>query len=346
MKPIPLYKSIPAGLIVVLLIWKPMLVVLFPGWVYTSDLTQVFLSQGCIGSSTQTVFVFCLLEVLVSSVLLQKLVVPALFGNTRWSSYDHLKRRKLVGFCVKIIVRASCFIQIAVLVSPQQDLERGLFSDFNMKRSIVQQQHNHTTMTCDEAGMELSDAVAMRAWIFARDDLMAVMVWELACIPELPVDAWLHHLFVILGACLGTDPQFMAESQAVQPFIDNLVFFLILGASVAGLVEISVLMYHLNNKRPKRQALWMQISIVVQAITVTVLFVAFPLVVVVKNHQHFGSLAWVYLALILLLVGVEGKMIWVKTSIVKHAKRKAEEMPLTSTINGEINEIVLDEGGK
>ena len=117
---IPLYKSIPAAIIVVLLIWKPLFVVLFPGWIYTSNLSEVFLFQGCIGGSTQTVFVFCLLEVLIACVLLKKVVVPALFGLKAWTSFDHLKRRKLVGFCVKIIVRASCFIQIAILVAPRK----------------------------------------------------------------------------------------------------------------------------------------------------------------------------------------------------------------------------------
>ena len=61
MLPIPWYKYVPATFAVILLIWKPLFVVLFPGWVYTSDLSTVFLFQGCIGGSTQTVFVFCLL---------------------------------------------------------------------------------------------------------------------------------------------------------------------------------------------------------------------------------------------------------------------------------------------
>ena len=325
MLPIPWYKYVPATFAVILLIWKPLFVVLFPGWVYTSDLSTVFLFQGCIGGSTQTVFVFCLLEVLISCVLLKKIVVPAMFGVETWKTFDHLKRRKLVGFCVKIIVRASCFIQIAILVAPQVDFEKGLFGSFNVKKSNMELERNHTAVTCKEAGMTLKDAVAMRAWIFARDDIMAVMVWELACIPELPIDAWLHHLFVILGVCLGTDPQIMAQQENVQPFIDNVAFFLILGGAVAGLVETCVLMYHLNNKKPKIQAIWMQISILLQTVMVSVLFIAFPVVVVMKNLNHFGGLAWGYIALILLLVGVEAKMIWVKMSIVKHAKKKAAD---------------------
>ena len=342
MSPVPWYKSLPATLIVILLIWKPLFVVLFPGWVYTSDLSKVFLFQGCIGGSTQTVFVFCLLEVLISCVLLQQIVVPALFGLEAWGSFDHLKQRKLVGFCVKIIVRASCFIQIAILVSPQIDLEKGLFGNFNVKKSNVELETNHTAMTCEEAGMTLTDAVAMRAWIFARDDIMAVMIWELACIPELPIDAWLHHLFVILGVCLGTDPQIMAQQQNVQPFIDNVAFFLILGGAVAGLVESCVLMYHLNSKNPKRQAIWMQISILIQSIMVIVLFIAFPIVVVLNNLDHFGGLAWGYIALIAILVAVEAKMVWVKISIVKHAKKKAADLLLVNNRDSQEVQLIDD----
>ena len=93
MQPIQWYKYVPAFLVAILLIWKPLFVVLFPGWIYTSDLSTVFLFQGCIGGSTQTVFVFCLLEVLIACVLLKKIVVPALFRVETWKTFDHLKRR-------------------------------------------------------------------------------------------------------------------------------------------------------------------------------------------------------------------------------------------------------------
>ena len=96
------------------------------------------------------------------------------------------------------------------------------------------------------------------------------------------------------------------------------------------MVESCVLMYHLNNKNPKRQARWMQLSICLQAIMVTVLFIIFPVLVVIKNKHHFGGLAWGYIALIAVLVAVEAKMIWQKTSIVKHAKNKASRLLLES----------------
>ena len=70
----------------------------------------------------------------------------------------------------------------------------------------------HPVMTCQDAGMQVSDAVALRMWTFCRFDLMAVMAWELAYIPDLGVVTWLHHLFVILGVSLFTDEHNLAEN--------------------------------------------------------------------------------------------------------------------------------------
>ena len=133
---IPWYEYAPAALLAILLIWEPLFVAIFPGLIYTSHLSTVFLFQGCIGRSTLTVFLFCLVEALIAGVLFYKTVVPAMFGVETWKTFDHLKRRKLVGFCVKIIVRASCFFQLAILVAPQVDFEKGLFGSFNILRSM------------------------------------------------------------------------------------------------------------------------------------------------------------------------------------------------------------------
>ena len=43
---IPVLKSISLAIIVVLLTLAPDFLVLFPGWIYTSDLSNVFLFQG------------------------------------------------------------------------------------------------------------------------------------------------------------------------------------------------------------------------------------------------------------------------------------------------------------
>jgi len=316
-------KVFLALLVATLLLWKPTIVVMFPGFIYTSDLSSVLLADSCINCSAQTVFVFCLLEVLIACVLLNAYVIPALFGRERWQSMDSLKQRKLVGFLVKILARIACAVQIIVLVAPRFDLQTGLFSSFNVKREIVEVHDKHFVRTCEDAGMTLGDAAALRAWTFARDDMMAVMVWELAFIPELPTDAWLHHLFVILGVTFTSDGQLLGSRAPVQPLIDGYSFFLALGAALAALVEAAVLMYHLNYKCPATQARWMIRSMAVQAAIVLVFFVALPGWVALAHFQELGGLAYGVMALLIFLATVEGKMIIVKWAIVKSARRKA-----------------------
>eukprot|EP00929_Paragymnodinium_shiwhaense_P057750 TRINITY_DN28909_c0_g1_i1.p1 TRINITY_DN28909_c0_g1~~TRINITY_DN28909_c0_g1_i1.p1 ORF type:complete len:390 (+),score=94.00 TRINITY_DN28909_c0_g1_i1:66-1235(+) len=317
----PTWKAVLAGLVATLLLWKPAITVMFPGFIYTSDLSTVFLFNACIGASTQTVFVFCLLEVLVACVLLANYAIPAMFGE-RWEQFDHLKQRKLVGFVVKILVRVACAVQILCVVVPRFRMASGLFAEFNVKSAAADLSKRAVT-TCDEAGMGVDDAVALRAWVFTRDAMMAVMVWELAFIPELPTDAWLHHLFVILGVAVGSDPNLLSANAGIQPLIDGIALFLVLGAALAAAVEAAVLMYHLSAPNARAQANWMVRSLTVQVILVTLLFVTIPAILAVWHREKLGFLTYGLLLLIVFLATVEAKMIVVKWAIVKSARRKA-----------------------
>lgn len=307
-----------------MLLWKPTMVVFFPGFVYTQDLATVLLNDGCIGSTTQTIFVFCLLEILVACVLLKSHVLPWVFGEARWGTYDELKKQKMVGFFIKIIVRLGCMVQILALVMPWLSLRNGLFADFNVKTAYQKMAKDHVATTCAEAGMDLKAAVALRAWTFTRDDMMAVMAWELAFIPSLPMDAWLHHLFVILGVAIGSDPMVLGSHAALQPFIDGVAFFLVLGAAAAAMVEAAVLMYHFSAPNATRQAQWMICSMVIQAILVIVFFVALPVSLVMRHLGNFGGLAIGFAVLVVFLAAVECKMLVVKAAIVKSARKKAQ----------------------
>lgn len=310
-----------------LLLWKPTFIAIFPylaAFAYTTDMTTVFLSSGCIGSSTQTVFVFCLLEVLVACVLLNGWSIPYAFGQERYDKFDALKKRKLVGFVIKIVVRVSCALQILFLVAPQFSLQGGLFPEFNMKAANERLVKKKEVTTCADAGVSLPVAVAMKAWIFSRDDMMAVMVWELAFIPELPVDAWLHHVFVILGVALGSDPQILGSREQIQPLIDGVGFFLVLGAALAAAVELPVLMYHWTAPRYEKQAIWMTVSVCVQMTLVVSFFVVFPCVLVLLHTGSFGgALSIGVVSLLAFLAAVEVKMMFVKLAIIKNTKRKA-----------------------
>lgn len=250
-------------------------------------------------------------------------MVPVAFGLERWDSFDKLKQQKLVGFIIKILVRMSCAVQIIALVSPQFNIEDGLFAQFNVKEANARLVSHKQVTTCSEAGMTLNDAAAMRSWTFARDSMMAVMVWELAFIPGLPLDAWLHHLFVILGVAMGSDPQLLGSRAQIQPLVDGISFFLVLGATLAAAVEAAVLMYHFSAPAAARQARWMMASIVVQAVLVLVLFVGLPCALVFMHLGNFGYYQSVGIVVLIgLLAAVEVKMIVVKLAVFRNARRK------------------------
>lgn len=42
-----------------------------------------------------------------------------------WSQYDPIKKKKLIGNCVKVLIRVACGIQLAVLVMPYWTLDKG-----------------------------------------------------------------------------------------------------------------------------------------------------------------------------------------------------------------------------
>jgi len=224
---------------------------------------------------------------------------------------------------VKIAVRVAVAVQVLFLVMPWVSVQNGLFGNFNMKEAYSNLVNQGKVDTCADVGMTLSDAVALRAWTFARDDMMAVMVWELAFIPSLPLDAWLHHLFVIFGVTFGSDPRLLGGRAGVQPYVDAISFLLVLGAAFAALVEGAVLMYHFSAPAAAIQARWMLASMAIQATVIIVFFAILPTAFVVRNWDSFGSLAFGFLGVLAFLVLVEIKMLVVKSAIVKSAWKKA-----------------------
>ena len=329
-RPIPFYKSISATIAVVLLFWRPLFAVLLPGWMYTSNISEVFLFRSCIRWSMQTLLISCLLELLVATVFLKYFVVPAIFSVESWTAFDHLKRRKLIGYFVKIIVSTSCFMELTILVAPQLDLDEGLYRKFNVGEANMKLERNHTAITCQEAEMTLNDAVSMRAWYTLRNNIMAVMIWELCFIPELPLVTWLHHLAVIIPTCFLTESHVMANRADVQPLLDSLSIFACFDTFMGNLCNIFILMYHLNNKRPQRQVVLMQLSALIQSIALLVTIIIFPLTVLIRKFENFGDLGWGLLMSFLAAAMIEFRFVWVTMSVAKHARKKTAALPMST----------------
>ena len=74
-------KGTIAAVMATLIIWKPTIVVMFPGFIYTSDLSTVLLTDQCVAASSGTVFVFCMVEILAAAALLKSYVGPMIFSG-------------------------------------------------------------------------------------------------------------------------------------------------------------------------------------------------------------------------------------------------------------------------
>ena len=121
----PLYISPPiASIMVVVLLWTPIFVVIFPGWIYTSNLSEVFLFQGCIRWSMHTMFVIFFSEIVIAAHLLKFSVSPVIFGKEIWTSFNHSKQQVFIIRCIIIISAASCFFLLVISVAPQLHSER------------------------------------------------------------------------------------------------------------------------------------------------------------------------------------------------------------------------------
>merc|ERR1712202_75768 len=100
--------------------------------------------------------------------------------------------------------------------------------------------------------------LGLQMWVFCRVSMCAVFIWELTFIPELPWDAWAHHLYVIIFVIGTTDERLMSSSfPGAQPLADGMGIFMVIGASLSFPVEATVVGYHLDSQNPKRQANWM-----------------------------------------------------------------------------------------
>jgi hypothetical protein len=324
-----------ATAVALLVLFLPLILGFFENELLPYDLNEVFLVHNCRQGSTQTIFIFHILEVLIAASLLGRFTAPAIFGDKRWEEYDAAKRLKMVGNLVKIVVRLVVIILLLMLVMDYFDMHSGLFAELNAWKAAEELKESGRTVSCSEAGATTASAESFRAWVSARSFLMAVMAWELVAVPGLGVDLWLHHIFVILGVTIGIDPLLPGRNPDLQPLVDGMAFFLVLGGSLAAFVEVFVLMYHLTAPNPRLQAMSMLASLITQSILVPTFFLILPVWLAVTHSLDIGAFyGTVLLSILLFLVIVEARLIIVKVAIVKKAlgkQRKIEQQELSKS---------------
>jgi hypothetical protein len=324
-------REVLGGLIGLVLLWFGTVAVFFLE-IVSDDYSAVFLYDGCINMGSVTVFMFCMLEVVVGAWFLGKYFLPILFGRELWDSFDPLKQQKLIGFIAQIVVRCACIVNLLNILaisvtsaSPLFTLRDGFFSHWNAKLAYAKLIKDHVPTSCAE--MNSNEVWAIRTWYFAKYHMAAVHIWELSFIPGLTIDGWLHHVFVVIVAAIGCQPMMFDKrlNPTIQPYVDAVGFSFIFGASLNAFVKACVVMYHWRSPNHLSQAMWMNLSIAGAWMILICFYITLPCVVAGLNVDKigWGPVLTVVICPVIFLSCVEVRLVLVKRSIARNARRKA-----------------------
>eukprot|EP00927_Polykrikos_kofoidii_P011535 TRINITY_DN14915_c0_g1_i1.p1 TRINITY_DN14915_c0_g1~~TRINITY_DN14915_c0_g1_i1.p1 ORF type:complete len:391 (-),score=59.30 TRINITY_DN14915_c0_g1_i1:130-1302(-) len=319
-------RSVLAILFSVVLLWV-MQMVRF-GIDFFQDRKHLYIWNGCISQGPIACFLASIMEIVVAAWFLQRFALPALFGKEVFGQFESLKQQKLTGFVAQIAIRSACCVQlIGILIvafGRETTLKRGLFPDSNTKVAWINFVKDGVAENCE--ALTDGETVALRAWFWCRYHMVSVHVWELSYIPGLTIDGWLHHLFVVLVAAVITQPDGYTTKPEVQPLIDIVSFGLVLGASLNWMVKSCVVMYHFTAPAYLTQAKWMDRSVLGAIIITAVFYFGIPWSVGIYHLDKFGLLYALMFIVTpsIFLVLVEIRLVIVKRSISRSARRKAE----------------------
>lgn len=136
--------------------------------IFEDNYDRVFIYDGCLGKGSVTIFIFCLLEVIVGAWFIRKYLLPLLF-NPVWTTFDSLKQQKLIGFIAQIVVRTACAAQLVTIMfggwGPQLTLETGLFAKHNAREAYNKLLDTKVPTSCKDDGMDHLDVAAMRSYV-------------------------------------------------------------------------------------------------------------------------------------------------------------------------------------
>lgn len=267
-------QVIVSSLVALALLWGPTLYVI----IYNKlDNGTKILYKACLGLSTLTIYMVVASGVILASRFCGHIAVNMIFGDA-WKTIDTKKQRKIIGYFAKVLMRMVPSLLLLFLVVPYYSINDGLFGKYNMGQAYREVVAGQPATTCAHIGMTPYQQLCIQAWVFARLGVMAAMVWELSFIPELPWDAWMHHGWVILFTTWSTDEWVMSSTfPGVQPLVDGIGVFTVLGAALNFPVEAAVLGYHFDTGSPRRQAAWMLASCVIQFFITVVCYFGLPI---------------------------------------------------------------------
>ncbi|KAJ1444431.1 hypothetical protein M885DRAFT_627131 [Pelagophyceae sp. CCMP2097] len=127
------------------------------------------------------------------------------------------KRRKVVGYVLKVLARGAVMLAMTATVLPFYSFARGL---------------------------ELTGSHDAR-WYGSRILLAAVMAWELSFIPELPPGVWAHQLGLIGFGLLTLEEELGCGDARSARVLQGICMWVIYGAATQCFKEVAVCLFHL-----------------------------------------------------------------------------------------------------
>eukprot|EP01060_Flectonema_neradi_P038973 TRINITY_DN8368_c2_g1_i1.p1 TRINITY_DN8368_c2_g1~~TRINITY_DN8368_c2_g1_i1.p1 ORF type:complete len:313 (+),score=42.18 TRINITY_DN8368_c2_g1_i1:77-1015(+) len=242
-------------------------VTMFPGHLPS----RVVVSDTCCAGNGMSVLIAASLNVTMVALILRRLLLPRYFPN--WQNLGgsqeklFIRQRKIVVMCIAFMLRGVCLIGM-FQVLPSFSYEKGLTFKATSAGS-----------PCD---ITAPDVPAVRSFYLARCWISALMIWELAYIPGLQWDDYVHHIFVLAAVVTTTDPsfggdKFTGDSQAAGMVV-------LFGACLASFNYLFLLCYNIFQSHPSRQAICMFIAAIYSWSWQLLCFVYYPLSIIYNSY--------------------------------------------------------------
>ena len=180
-----------------------------------------------------------------------------------------------------------------------------------------------------------------RIFYNAKFILMAVMMWELICLPGLTWDLWLHHLIVIVAMVATTDEQLLVPSDHTSySLMNGFALILMYGACSHGFKELAISRFqHCSPKEMALQFYYLRWAVLIHAANQLVFYFVLPSIYILQCAHNLSIERVVLLSLVVITLNVlEVYIAYVTFVVMKSRQHKANIPSLFSSIT-DVNDV-------
>jgi len=241
--------------------------------------TKISLSPRCTMLSGMSIVVYLFFAIVVYERVLRETVLPFTFPHF-WAELTEAKRAKLVGSVVALNVR------FAGLVA----LTPSLLYNF----SLDGLEYNATDgQRCEPMA---PDRLYAAGFYSAGCWLVTLLIWEVAYLPNLQWDDWVHHLVSAILLTWYNDNTLQSREDdsglpiiVQHPAVSGLFFVMLLGGTIACFNYVTLIFYHMKAGEPEAQAYAMGIAAIFSWGWQVPLFLYYPFRILVRHAGELGS---------------------------------------------------------